>query len=110
MPWCFFSKEIKAVGGNKLSERKKAGGEGGSGQSRSLLLAEGNRDIPVKYRSSRRLQKGTGHCPDPLSNLNSCICVLKELHKIIGKLNKQKKEYVKNLGNIFLRGHPRLRL
>jgi hypothetical protein len=40
------------VRGKRLVER-------GMGQSRSKLLAEGNRDISIKYRSSKRLQKVT---------------------------------------------------
>lgn len=93
--WCFFfsPKGIKVVSGSKLSERKRLV-ERGIGQSRSKLLAEWNRNIPTNYRSTKRLQKDTGRYSDPLSSLNSCICVLNDLPKIIytSATNQKKRE------------------
>lgn len=87
----FPPKGIKVVGGSKLSERKRLV-ERGIEQSRSKLLAEWKRYIPINYISTNRLHKGTSRYSDPLSSLNSCIYVLKELPKIIYKCNKFKKK------------------
>lgn len=108
----FFPKGIKVVSGSKLNERKRPV-EREIGQSRSKLLAEWNRNIPINYRSTKRLQKDSSRYSDPLSSLNSCIHVLNDLPKTIytSATNQKKKREreTEKAGESVFKESPRLR-